>query len=77
MTAAGQHRDTGKDEHGDQEHHGDHEDHEDHEDEDHEAKIMKFMEIMDIMVMLDIMMKSGTGEMRMWMARWRRAGRWR
>ena len=76
MTAAGQHRDTGRDEHGDQEDHGD------HEDEDHEAKIMKFMEIMDIMedgemVMLDIMMKSGTGEMRMWMARWRRAGRWR
>ena len=73
MTAAGQHRDTGREERGD---HGDQEDHEDYEDN---VDIMDTVALVYYtrMEMLDIMMTIEEEEMTLWMARWRRAGWWR
>ena len=70
MTAAGQHRDTGREERGDQE---DHEDYEDNGDIMDTVVLVYYTR----MEMLDIMMTIEEEEMTMWMARWRRAGWWR
>ena len=70
MTAAGQHRDTGREERGE---HGDHEDYEDNGDIMDTVVLVYYTR----MEMLDIMMTIEEEEMTMWMARWRRAGWWR
>ena len=70
MTAAGQHRDTGREERGD---HGHHEDYEDNGDIMDRVVLVYYTR----MEMLDIMMTIEEEEMTVWMARWRRAGWWR